>query len=74
MIDQDYDSIFYNKKDDNYYPLSPNEINFFDMFAKKKLKCKEIIPETICVLQGQAKFWFFNSKKDPRDTSILKKN
>jgi hypothetical protein len=74
MIDQDYSSIFYDKRDDNYLPIDNNNIYYYDMFIKKKLKCKEKIPETLCYINNNSNLWFFNSRKDPKDTSILKKN
>jgi hypothetical protein len=44
------------------------------MFAKKKLKSKERIPETLCFISGYPTLWLFNSKKDPKSPFILKKN
>ena len=54
--------------------MSPNDILFFDIFSKKKIKCHENIPETLCFINGFPKLWFFNSNKNVKDNSILKKN
>ncbi len=74
MINQDYDTIFFDKRDEKYFKMSPNDILFFDIFSKKKLKCQEKIPETLCFINGFPKLWFFNSTKNSQENSILKKN
>lgn len=43
------------------------------MFAKKKLKCDVIIPQTVVFSKGFAKLWLFNSIKAATPV-ILKKN